>query len=123
MLLGGRTSANVHANGRDERENVMSEQCLRILIIGLAFAVAMPIVAAKAEIKTQTIDYQQGDATLEGYLAYDDATAARRPGIIVAHEWGGLTAYEKMRSEALAKLGYARSWAAMQDFLREAFAR
>ena len=46
MLLGGKTRANVHANGRDERENVMSEQCLRILIIGLAFAVAMPIVAA-----------------------------------------------------------------------------
>jgi len=82
MLLGGRTGANVHANGRDEREDVMSEQCLSIVIIGLAFAVAMPIVAAKAEIKTQTIDYQQGDATLEGYLAYDDATAATRPGII-----------------------------------------
>src|SRR5438046_2365124 len=43
-------------------------------VIGLAFAFAMPIVLAKAEIKTQTIDYKQGDATLEGYLVYDDTT-------------------------------------------------
>ena len=84
----------------------MDQRFSRTAVIGFAFAFAMPIALAKAEIKTQTIDYKQGDATLEGYLAYDDTTAARRPGIIVAHEWGGLTAYEKMRSEMLAKLGF-----------------
>jgi dienelactone hydrolase len=84
----------------------MDEHLLRTAVIALVFAFGVPISSARAEIKTQTIDYKQGDATLEGYLAYDDANSAKRPGIIVAHEWGGLTPYEKMRSEQLAKLGF-----------------
>ena len=36
----------------------------------VAVAVGAP---AQAAIKTQLIDYKQGDATLQGYLAYDDA--------------------------------------------------
>ena len=88
------------------REDEMDEHLLRTAVIGLVFAFGMLISSARAEIKTQAIDYKQGDATLEGYLAYDDTSSAKRPGIIVAHEWGGLTPYEKMRSELLAKLGF-----------------
>jgi dienelactone hydrolase len=84
----------------------MDEHLLRTAVIALVFAFGVPISSARAEIKAQAIDYKQGDATLEGYLAYDDANSAKRPGIIVAHEWGGLTPYEKMRSEQLAKLGF-----------------
>ena len=59
-----------------------------------------------AEVKTKTIEYQQGETTLEGFLAYDDATNGKRPGVLVVHQWKGLGDYEKKRAEMLAKLGY-----------------
>ena len=60
----------------------------------------------QAAIKTQTVEYKQGDITLEGFVAYDDANTGKRPGILVVHQWKGLTDYEKKRVEMLAKLGY-----------------
>ncbi|HVV00539.1 MAG TPA: dienelactone hydrolase family protein [Verrucomicrobiae bacterium] len=73
-------------------------------ILGLAIlAAALP---AQAAIHTETVEYQQGGETFEGFLAYDDATQAKRPGVLIAHQWKGLTDYEKKRAEMLAQLGY-----------------
>ena len=60
----------------------------------------------RAEIKTETVEYKDGDTTLEGHLTYDDALAGKRPAVLVVHQWKGLTDYEKKRCEMLAKLGY-----------------
>ncbi len=57
-------------------------------------------------IKTQLIEYRQGDTVCEGYLAYDDAKPGKRPGVLVAHEWNGCQEYMHKRSEMLAELGY-----------------
>jgi dienelactone hydrolase len=62
--------------------------------------------AARAAIHTETVEYKQGDVTLEGHLAYDDATTATRPAVLISHQWKGLSDYEKKRAEMLAKLGY-----------------
>jgi dienelactone hydrolase len=62
--------------------------------------------SAWADVKTQTIDYSDGGTKLQGYLAYDDAVQGKRPGILICHEWWGLTDYPKHRAEQLAKLGY-----------------
>lgn len=59
-----------------------------------------------AAIKTQTVEYKQGNTILEGYLAYDDVIKIKRPGVLVVHEWNGLQSYAKKRTEQLAKLGY-----------------
>jgi dienelactone hydrolase len=61
---------------------------------------------ASAVIKTETVEYMQGDAVLEGYLAYDDSFTGKRPGVMVVHEWMGLNDYAKNRAEQLASLGY-----------------
>ena len=63
-------------------------------------------LTAQAQIHTETIEYQQGDTVLEGYLAYDTAIKGQRPGVLIVHQWKGLTDYEKKRAEMLAKLGY-----------------
>ena len=60
----------------------------------------------RAAIQTKTVEYQQGDTTLEGFVAYDDAIQGQRPGVLVVHQWMGLTDYEKHRAEMLAQLGY-----------------
>src|ERR1035441_3719871 len=63
-------------------------------------------VSVHAKLVTGPVEYKQGDATLEGYLAYDDAISGARPGVLVVHQWLGLTDYEKHRAEQLAALGY-----------------
>jgi dienelactone hydrolase len=70
------------------------------------FLLVASVVAARAAIHTETVEYKQGDTTLEGYLAYDDSISGKRPGILVVHQWLGLTDYEKMRAKMLAQLGY-----------------
>ena len=61
---------------------------------------------AHAKMITKTLDYQQGGDTLQGYLAYDDSFTGKRPGVLVAHQWMGLTDYERERARMLAQMGY-----------------
>ena len=74
-----------------------------IIPVFLALAGALSV---HAKIVTQAVEYKQGDSMLEGYLAYDDAISGKRPGVLVVHQWMGLTDYEKHRAEQLAQLGY-----------------
>lgn len=57
-------------------------------------------------ILTNRIEYQVGDASHQGYLAYDNEISATRPGIIIVHEWWGLNDYIVQRAHMLAELGY-----------------
>ncbi|MFH0953872.1 MAG: dienelactone hydrolase family protein [Verrucomicrobiota bacterium] len=61
--------------------------------------------AAFAAIQTRDVDYRDGDVELQGYLAYDDASTAHRPGVVIFHEWKGPGPYERGRAEQLAQLG------------------
>ena len=71
-----------------------------------AFALLTLTTLAHAELKKSTVEYKDGDQTLKGYLVYDDANTAKRPGILVVHEWWGLNDYIKHRCDQLAELGY-----------------
>jgi dienelactone hydrolase len=57
-------------------------------------------------MKTEDIEYHADGQRLVGYLAVDDAKAGKRPGIIVAHEGGGLAAHAKNSARKLAEAGY-----------------
>jgi len=54
----------------------------------------------------QAVDYRHGDVVLEGYLAKPGGNDALRPGILIVHDWDGLTQYEKTRANMLADLGF-----------------
>jgi dienelactone hydrolase len=75
----------------------------RALILLVLLACAR---GAEAKVVTETIEYKEGETTLEGLLAYDDAADGPRPGVLVIHEWMGLGAYETRRAQELAALGY-----------------
>ena len=79
-------------------------QCMKTEIT-LLFALACAFTA-RAAFHTETVEYKHGDALLEGHLVYDDATKGPRPGVLIVHQWKGLTDYEKKRAEMLARLGY-----------------
>jgi len=59
-----------------------------------------------AALVEKDVEYNHGGATLEGFHVYDDAVVGRRPGILVVHQWTGLTDYEKGRARQLAAMGY-----------------
>jgi dienelactone hydrolase len=71
-----------------------------------ALLVLAGALAASATIRTQTVEYQHGGTAFEGFLAYDDGLKGPRPGVLIVHQWKGLTEYEKKRAEMLAQLGY-----------------
>src|SRR5215469_17777067 len=72
-----------------------------VLLLGIAMNVKV-----QGAIHTETVDYQQGGTTLEGFLAYDDSVSGKRPGVLIVHQWQGITDYEKMRARMLAEMGY-----------------
>lgn len=77
-------------------------KALRFLLV-MSLSVAAP---AWAEVQSKTVSYQDGEATLTGYLYWDDTIKGKRPGVMVIHEWWGLNDYAKQRASMLAELGY-----------------
>lgn len=77
----------------------------RTVILSLAATAAVGTMA-RAEVKTQTVEYTYDGTSFKGVLAYDDAVKEKRPGVLVVHEWWGLNDYAKERAIQLAKLGY-----------------
>jgi dienelactone hydrolase len=57
-------------------------------------------------MKTEALEYKDGDLTLRGFLALDDQKSGKRPGVLVMPEAFGLGAQAKRRAEMLARLGY-----------------
>lgn len=72
----------------------------------LLMAVIFMALQARAEIHTETIEYTQNGTVLQGAVSYDDKLAAKRPGIVVVHDWMGVGPFAKKKAEELAALGY-----------------
>ena len=85
----------------------MTEATMRIsfaLVLALGFASFTN--HALAEIKTETITYKDGDVTLKGMMAWDDAISGKRPGVLVIGEWWGINDANKDRARRFAAAGY-----------------
>ena len=63
-------------------------------------------VAATAQIKTETVEYKDGDTVLKGFIAYNSKIKSKAPAVMIVHEWWGLNDYPKMRAKQLAEMGY-----------------
>lgn len=72
-----------------------------LLLVALA-----AVGAARAEVRTEAVEYRSGETVMNGYLAYDDAVQGKRPGVLVVHEWWGHNDYARKRARMLAELGY-----------------
>ncbi|MEJ0001519.1 MAG: dienelactone hydrolase family protein [Verrucomicrobiota bacterium] len=67
----------------------------------------MTTASASAALVTKTVDYTDSHGTpLEGFVVYDDAIKGPRPGVLVSHDWRGLSDYTHKRANMLAQLGY-----------------
>jgi carboxymethylenebutenolidase len=75
--------------------------CAALLVVCVTVAALLAAVPPK----TQTVQFKSGDETINGFLALPDSPG-RHPGVIVIHEWWGLTDWAKQQTEKLAAAGY-----------------
>ena len=75
------------------------------IIVGALCAVAM-VGSANAAIREEPVTYMDGETTMKGFVVYDDATQAKRPGIVMVHEWWGITKHIHNEARNFAKQGY-----------------
>lgn len=61
---------------------------------------------AYAKINLEKIEYKSGGEVFEGVLAYDSAQKGKKPGVVVFHNWKGITTETESKITELAKLGY-----------------
>jgi dienelactone hydrolase len=65
------------------------------------------VVAQNAgSIKSESVTYTDGVTTMIGFIAYDSSNTKKRPAILIAPEWWGVTDYTRNRAKQLAALGY-----------------
>jgi dienelactone hydrolase len=77
-----------------------------IAVIFITFITILAAYAAEAKVTGTAFEYEQNGTVLEGYVVRESVAAGSRPGVLVVHQWMGLTDYEKKRAEMLAELGY-----------------
>jgi dienelactone hydrolase len=82
------------------------ELALLVLAFGGADVDFAAAVSPESNVETEVVAYKDGDVELEGYLAYKKDAPARRPAVMVVHEWRGHGSYARKRAEMLAELGY-----------------
>ena len=77
------------------------EKLIALAVLGLAIG-----GGAQAAVVVKDVTYKEGDTTYKGVLAYDDAMKGKRPGMIVVHEWWGMTQHVRDYTRDLASKGY-----------------
>ena len=65
-----------------------------------------PVAVPKVE--SREVSYTAGATTtpLKGFVAWDASSSAKRPGVIVVHEWWGHNEYAREQARRLARAGY-----------------
>jgi len=72
---------------------------MRAAALALSLA-ALPMLAG------QPLTYADGATKLAGYVARPATVQGKVPGVVVVHQWMGLTDHERHVSDELARLGY-----------------
>jgi dienelactone hydrolase len=88
-----------------------------VIVILLAMFLFAPR-AAEGAIKSEPVEYKDGDTTLKGIVFYDDSTQDKRPGVVVVPEWWGINDYIQSRAKQLAEAGFV---AFVADMYGDAF--
>jgi dienelactone hydrolase len=63
-------------------------------------------LSSMGAIKSENVDYKDGETVLEGYLAHNPAVRMRQPAILIVPEWMGIGEFSKKKADELAKQGF-----------------
>lgn len=88
-------------------------------VFALFFTAALA-ANAFAAIKEEAVSYKDGDTVMKGFIVYDDAVAGKRPGVVVVHEWWGITKHVRDEARNYANQGFTAFVADMYGDARTA---
>jgi dienelactone hydrolase len=75
------------------------------LVAAVLFAVSFAIPAFGA-IREEPVTYKDGATEMKGFIVYDEAVTGKRPGIVLVHEWWGITKHVHGEASKFATQGY-----------------
>jgi dienelactone hydrolase len=78
-----------------------------ILVAGSFLVTASVAVAAPVAVKSRTVDYTIGDQSFEGVFVYPQSARGKVPGVVMVHNWMGVSDETRKQAERVAKLGLA----------------
>ncbi len=79
---------------------------MRMLRLGSLLLLSLSPLAARAAMVHRTVTWSQGDTHFSSVLVYDDASAARRPGLVMVPNWYGVNAVAVKKAEMIAGTRY-----------------
>jgi len=78
-----------------------------VVILALAAPALMLGQADKGTaVREEAVIYRDGDTVLKGFIVYDDSSTAKRPGIVIVHDWWGITEHMHAEAGQYARQGY-----------------
>ena len=77
-----------------------------VMLLVLALLAGACAIAPASDVAVDEVKYADGDAILTGYLAQDRGAAGKRPGVLIVHEWWGVTPHVRDYARDLASRGY-----------------
>lgn len=89
----------------------MHKMMAAVVLIALAFVVAGAQQTGEIKetypvIETATLDYMDGEADCQAYIAFDANIKGKRPAVLIVHDWMGRGKFDEQRARELAALGY-----------------
>jgi len=75
-------------------------------MLSLLLLTGVMAMNAEAKVELKKVEYKSGDQTFEGVIAMDSAIKGKKTGIVVFHNWMGVTGETESKITELAKLGY-----------------
>lgn len=88
-------------------ERGFSMKRIAIFLAAIFFGTLMAgLTSVEAKVIGKNVEYSAQGVVLKGYLAYDSKVTAKRPGVLVVHEWWGLNNFARTRARMLASAGY-----------------
>lgn len=75
-------------------------------LVALSLLLISGLAVGDSNLHTEDLTYTANGRTFKGYLAYDKTREAKRPGVLVVHEWWGLNDYARKRARMLADQGF-----------------
>ena len=81
---------------------------IRLFLFSIRIAAVIGVISSEvqAALVKKDLEYHLAGRPYVGYLVFDDAIKGPRPGLVVAHNWLGITDETKAQVEQMAALGY-----------------
>ena len=75
-------------------------------LFSLLFLFMLSSAAFTAFSQSSDVLYKDGEASLKGYFVKAQSASGKAPGVVIIHQWMGLSDHEKAVAGKLAALGY-----------------